>query len=96
MEEIKLQLDGNEGAFIVLENGEQLGEMVISIAEEKLTVYHTEVADKAGGKGLAKKMFEAMISHARKEHLQVLPLCTFVQAQLKRNPANYADLWTAR
>jgi predicted GNAT family acetyltransferase len=94
MEEIKLVLnERNRGAFLAMEDGEQLGEMVVGILGSDLTVYHTEVSDKAEGKGLAKKMLIAMVEHARKNHLKVIPLCTFVHTQFRRRPADYADIW---
>jgi predicted GNAT family acetyltransferase len=94
MEEIKLVLnEKNRGAFLATENGEQLGEMVVGIVGSHLTVYHTEVSDKAEGKGLAKKLLGSMVEHARKNHLKVIPLCTFVHAQFRRRPADYADIW---
>jgi uncharacterized protein len=94
MEEITLQLnEKNHGAFFVKEGEEQLGEMVLSISDKNLTVYHTEVSPKAEGKGLAKKMLESMVDYARKNNLQVIPLCPFVRVQFQRHPQQFADLW---
>lgn len=94
MEEIKLQLnEGGEGCFYIFEEGEQLGEMAVSITDKTLTIYHTEVLPKAEGRGLAKKLFDAMIEHARKNGLQLIPYCPYVLAQLKRHPEAYADVW---
>ncbi len=75
------------------EDGEQVGEMVIRINGNNLTVYHTEVAPKAEGKGYAKKLLQAMVDHARTHHLKVIPLCPYVHAQFKRHPEEYADVW---
>lgn len=83
----------NSSAFFIEENGEQLGEMVVDIKDGKLTVYHTEVDPKAEGKGYAKELLSAMVEHAREHHLQVVPLCPFVQVQFRRHPADYADIW---
>lgn len=94
MEEIKLLLnEKNRGAFVATEGGEQLGEMVVGIAGTDLTVYHTEVSDKAEGRGLAKKLLNAMVEHARQQHFKVIPLCNFVHTQFRRRPADYADIW---
>ena len=63
MQEIKFILnEKGHGGFYILEGAEQLGEMVISIAGNKLTVYHTEVSPKAEGKGFAKMLLEAMVA----------------------------------
>ena len=95
MEEIKLELNENgQGHFLIFENNEQLGEMEISIADDKLTVYHTEVAPKAEGKGFAKKLLEKMVAHARMHSLKVVPLCPYVHLQFRRHPDEYADVWS--
>lgn len=94
MSEVKFSLnDKGHGAFYVMNGEERIGEMDISINEKKLTVYHTEVAPEAEGQGLAKQMLQTMVDHARKNKLQVIPLCPYVHAQFKRHPADYADIW---
>lgn len=94
MDDVTLKLDENgKGGFYITEEEEQLGEMEISVAHNHLTVYHTEVAAKAEGKGLAKKLLETMVAYARTNGLQVIPLCPYVLAQFKRHPEQYADLW---
>ena len=94
MEEIKLEfLENGHGHFFITEEGEQLGEMEISISGNELTVYHTEVSPKAEGKGFAKKLLATMVDHARKNALKVIPLCPFVHAQFRRHPEEYADVW---
>ena len=56
MENLSLELNEQQrGAFLVKDGEEQLGEMAVSITGNSLIVYHTEVAPKAEGKGLAKK-----------------------------------------
>jgi uncharacterized protein len=95
MEAIRFGTDAKgQGGFYIMEGEEQLGEMAISISGEKLTVYHTEVVEKAGGRGLAKKMLETMVAHARSNGLKVIPLCPYVHAQFKRHPLDYADIWS--
>lgn len=94
MDEVVLRLNPkNHGAFYIMHDGEQMGEMVISIADNVLTAYHTEVEPKAEGKGLAKKLLEGMVAYAREHQLKVLPLCAYVHAQFKRHPEEYADIW---
>lgn len=94
MEDVKLQLDEKgHGRFYISDEEEQVAEMVVSIANGMLTVYHTEVLPKAEGKGLAKQLLVAMVEHARKNGLKVIPLCPYVHAQFKRHPDEYADVW---
>lgn len=94
MEEINLQLDDRgQGRFVILQGATQLGEMIISVSGSYLTVYHTEVAPEASGKGLAGKLLAAMVAYAREKQLKIIPLCPYVHAQFRRHPVDYADLW---
>lgn len=85
--------DQNRGAFVVEEEGEKLAEMVVAIRDKRLIVYHTEVSDKLRGKGVAGKLLEAMVAHARDHNLKIVPLCPYVHAQFERDAPRYDDLW---
>jgi len=94
MTEVKINVNSKgEGAFYAMEGGEQMGEMVVSVVGNNLTVYHTEVVEKAEGKGIAKQMLATMVDYARKHKLKVIPLCPFVHTQFKRHPEEYIDVW---
>jgi uncharacterized protein len=94
MDQVILKLnDKAHGGFFIMDGEEQVGEMEISISGPNLTVYHTEVSEKAEGKGFAKKMLNAMTDYARKNKLKVIPLCPFVHAKLKRHAKEYEDVW---
>lgn len=94
MADIKLELDDRlHGAFNLYDEGEKLGEMVISIKNNVLTVYHTGVEDKATGKGFAGLLLAKMVAYARENSLMVRALCPYVHAQFKRHPGNYNDIW---
>jgi uncharacterized protein len=94
MKEIQWQInDKGDGTLYLMDGTERLGEMVVDIRGKDLTVYHTEVAPEAEGKGLAKKLMDAMVAYARTHHLKVIPLCPYVHAQFKRHPELYSDIW---
>ncbi len=94
MDEVVLRLNAkNHGAFYLMHDGEQDGEMVISIDDDILTTYHTEIDPKFEGKGLAKILMTGMVDYARAHHLKVKPLCAYVHAQFKRHPEEFADIW---
>ena len=94
MENVLLEPYGNgQQAFVIRNEGEKLAEMVIKISGGNMTVYHTEVSPKAEGRGLAMELLTAMVAHARQQHVKVIPLCVFVQAQFKRHPERYSDIW---
>lgn len=97
MDEVVFRLNPkNHGAFYLMQDGEQMGEMMIGIADNVLTAYHTEIIPQAEGKGLARKLLDAMVAYAREHQLKVLPLCVYVHAQFKRHPEEFADIWVKR
>lgn len=54
---------------------------------------HTGVPDALGGRGIGRKLVEALVADARAEGLRIEPRCSYVAAQLQRNP-DWADLAT--
>jgi predicted GNAT family acetyltransferase len=93
MEQVELKLNSTgRGYFLIKENGEQLGQMEVSVIGNQLTVFHTEVVPKAEGKGYAKKLLNEMVSYSRRNNLKVKALCPFVHGQFKRHPEQYADI----
>lgn len=94
MDEVQLKLnEKGESSFYIMEGEEQIGEMVVTFNKNNLTVHHTEVLEKAEGKGFAKKLLSEMANYARKNKLKVIPLCPYVHLQFRRHPDEYADIW---
>jgi uncharacterized protein len=92
--DIKLRWDSKEkGAFVIDEAEGRTAALVFGISEGRMTVYHTEVAEKHKGQGVAGELFACMADYARKHKLQVFPRCAYVHAQFKRHPEEYADIW---
>ena len=94
MEEILLKLnERNTGAFYLMDGETEMGQMEIGIRGSVMTVYHTEVKPEFEGKGLAKKLFNEMVSYARNNQLKVIAICPYVHAQFKRHAEEYKDIW---
>ena len=94
MTTIKLEAANGGQAFNIYDERGKMGEMVISMDDVALTVYHTEVSPQAEGKGYAKLLLEHMTAYARENTLKVIPLCPYVHAQFKRHPEQYGSLET--
>ena len=94
MEKVVIE-DADNGlqAFVIRENNEKLAEMVFSVEDRVMTVYHTGVYPTATEKGLGKTLLEAMVAHARSNGWKVIPFCVFVNSQFRRHPELYADIW---
>lgn len=94
MNAIELKLnEQHRGAFVIEDGDERLAEMVVAILGHRLVVYHTEVSEKLRGQGVAAKLLETMVAHARTNNLKVVALCPYVHAQFKRHPELYQDIW---
>ncbi len=69
-----------------------------AVAEYKLndriiTFTHTEVPRELEGQGVAKRLIQSALDHARSEKLLVVPLCQFVASYIKRHPENEDLVW---
>lgn len=92
MEEIKLEINQHgDGAFYLFVENTLVAKMLVGIIDNMLNAYHTEAMIE--GKGYAKKILEAMVAYAREHHLKVIPYCPYVNAQFKRHPELFNDIW---
>ena len=73
--------------------GTHAGEMVVSVEDDILTVYHTKVQSEYEGKGIAARLLQAMVAYVRSHSMKVRPLCPYVLAQFRRHPEQYQDIW---
>jgi predicted GNAT family acetyltransferase len=55
-------------------------------AEDKMYLTHTEVPKQLEGKGVASAMAKQVLEQIKVEGLQLVPLCPFIAAYLKRHP----------
>jgi len=93
MEKTEVVLGNARGEVQLFSDDKKAGKMDISVIKNKLTVYHTEVDEEYAGRGFAKLLLNQLVSYARENDLQILPLCPYVHAQFKRNPEEYNDVW---
>jgi uncharacterized protein len=56
------------------------------VADDVMTITHTEVPPHARNKGIASKLIEEMLVEARARGLKIVPLCPFVRAYFSRHP----------
>ena len=93
MNDVSLQLNSEgRGSFFIDKEGERLAEMVVRVDEKNMTVFHTEVSEKLRGQGVAGQLLSSMVAYAREHQLKVTPLCSYVAAQFKQHPEQYADI----
>lgn len=85
--EIKKEESESKGRLIAIEAEQELGEMTYSVASDELIIVdHTGVNDGHNGKGVGKKLFEALVKQSRTDGRKVMPLCPFARAMFERHP----------
>lgn len=93
MTEVKFESPENEpSAFNLYLEGKKIGEMIVEIRGDDMTVFHTEVDPDQEGQGYAGKLLEAMVSYVRSHGLKVVPMCAYVHIQFERHPDQYQDI----
>lgn len=76
---------GSKGSFVVDVDGRRLAEMVYSKAgAERIIIEHTEVSEELKGQGAGKQLVAAVVEHARKNNLKIIPLCPFASSVFAR------------
>lgn len=84
---------GTKGRFVIsLPEGE--AELTFSVTSPTLVIAdHTGVAPALEGRGLARRLVEALVADARANDYNVVPLCPYVNAQRRRHP-DWADVFS--
>jgi len=94
MADIQLDLkESGRGTFFIEKDGQRIAEMAIAVANNNLTVFHTEVSENLKGQGVSTQLLNTMVEYARTNNLRVIPLCPYVSAQFRRHTENFKDVW---
>ncbi|WP_158965356.1 GNAT family N-acetyltransferase [Chachezhania sediminis] len=94
MTDIEITREENEtrGRFVTIVEGQE-AELTFSKTNPTLIIAdHTGVPEDLGGRGIARKLVEALVADAREKGYKVIPLCPYVKAQYQRHP-EWADVF---
>lgn len=82
-----------ENKFFIGEDEENpLGEITYRLSDNKqLVVEHTYVADELRGEGVAGKLVEKVVHHARENGWKVRSECSYAESKLEKTP-EYQDV----
>ena len=88
----ELHVSHNEGAsrFECDVDG-KLSVAEYDMADGAMVFTHTEVPRELGGRGIAQRIVQHALDHARSHHLRVVAHCAYVAAYIERHP-EYRDL----
>ena len=66
--------------------GDALAVLEYEREDNRITLIHTGVPKELEGHGIAGKLAQFALDDARKQGLEVVPECTYVQSYLRRHP----------
>ena len=77
-----LQKDyGNKGAFYIMGDTEVIAQMdYVWAGKDRIIIDHTFVDETLKGKGIGKQMVTKAIEFARKNGINIIPLCPFARS----------------
>jgi predicted GNAT family acetyltransferase/glutaredoxin len=67
-------------------DGRAIGHATYDRRGDTMVVLHTEVDRACEGRGFGSKLVEELLVDAGRQNLQVVPLCSFVRAYIRRHP----------
>lgn len=82
---IAIEHDAAQGRFFTRVHG-HLCVCDYRLRDGVMAMTHTEVAPELEGQGIAGELVRAALAHAREQGLKVRPLCSYVQAYIRRHP----------
>nr|CAA9364410.1 MAG: hypothetical protein AVDCRST_MAG46-3585 [uncultured Nocardioidaceae bacterium] len=77
--------------YVIESGGEQVGVMEYQLDGATLALLHAETDPAHSGQGLAGELTRVVLDEARERGLDVLPLCPYVSAWIRKHP-EYTDL----
>lgn len=78
-----------------VEDREGSGELTYSrVSPTKIIADHTGVDESLRGTGVARALVERLIADARRDGIRIVPQCSYVLAQFRRNP-DWSDVMAA-
>ena len=90
---IEREVTGSKGRYVIRKDGAE-AELTWSATSPTLVIAdHTGVPDSFRGTGAGLALVTRMVEDARAEGFKIMPLCSFVNAQLKRHP-EWADAFS--
>jgi uncharacterized protein len=72
--------------YELLLDGELVGDLLYRAKDDVVTLIHTAVAPQLEGHGLGERLVAGALHDIRERGLQIVPLCPFVAAYIRRHP----------
>ncbi|AVK84969.1 GNAT family N-acetyltransferase [Lysinibacillus sp. B2A1] len=82
---------GTQSFYIGNEENSEAEVHFVRVGETRIILDHTHVAEHLRGQNVGQELVKAAVEYAKKEKLQVIPLCPFAKAEFEKHP-EYQDL----
>ena len=72
----------------------KIAELDYRLRDDVISFTHTGVPQELGGRGIGSHIVRAGLDSAREKGYKVIPICSFVDAYIRRHSDEYGDLVT--
>ncbi|MEA0562219.1 GNAT family N-acetyltransferase [Lysinibacillus irui] len=82
---------GSQSFYIGNEEDSEAEVHFVRVGESRIILDHTHVSEHLRGQNVGQQLVKAAVDYAKKENLQVIPLCPFAKAEFEKHP-EYQEL----
>lgn len=82
---------GHQSFYIGNEYNSEAEVHFVRVGDSRIILDHTHVAEHLRGQNVGQQLVKAAVEYAKKEKLQVIPLCPFAKAEFEKHP-EYQEL----
>lgn len=93
--DVAVQDNPQEHRYEVREDGRLAGFVQYRRTGSRITMIHTEIDPRFEGRGLGSELARAALADIRAQGLELVPVCPFIAAYVRRHPDEYLDLVAA-
>lgn len=84
--DITVNFDEADDRSVAYAASRRIGECDYDVTEDGWVIYHTEVDEEFGGKGIAKRLVYAVVEQAEKQGINVAATCSYARKVLEKQP----------
>ena len=77
--DVRIVFDGEAKCSRAIFGDSRIGECDYDVTDDGWVIYHTEVDDEFGGKGIAKRLVFAIIEQAEKQGIDIFATCSYAR-----------------
>lgn len=84
----------NDHRFVLYDGEKEIGYLSYDVEDNgDWIAEHTVVDEAYGGRGLARKLVEALIDEAKQQEIRVRPVCSYVKKVFSADPERVKTIW---